>query len=130
MLTKAKPNLRLFWGVTISHAVKNYYIILNVYSLHLVSKQSRSSEFLYSVNSNAHMMPFRIFDVPYMQKFCTVNILEYHPSSSNTCTTHSHVLSCVRAWFRDSAGNMDFYQISFSQSESTISHESIILADN
>ena len=36
------------------------------------------------------------------------------------------VPSRVRAWFHDSAGDIDFYQMSLSQSESTILHESII----
>ena len=35
-----------------------------------------------------------------------------------------HVLG--RAWFRDSAGAIDFYQMSNTQSKSTILHESII----
>ena len=48
----------------------------------------------------------------------------YHPSSSNI--TRCQVPSRVRAWFRDLAGDIDFYQMSLSQSESTILHESII----
>ena len=51
--------------------------------------------------------------------------LEYHPSSRNI--TRCQVPSRVRAWFHDSAGDIDFYQMSLSQSESTILHESIIL---
>ena len=40
-------------------------------------------------------------------------------------TKFHHVL---KAWFHDSAGDIDFHQMSFSQSESTIIlHESIIL---
>ena len=36
------------------------------------------------------------------------------------------VPSGVRVWFHDSAGDIDFYQMSISQSESTILHESIL----
>ena len=36
----------------------------------------------------------------------------------------------VRAWFHNSAGDIDFYQMSLSQSESTILHESIILRNS
>ena len=95
----------------------------------LVSKQSRSSKYLfcisYSVCSNSHTTPVRIYGEPYVHKFCAVNIfLEYHPSSSTI--TRYQVPSRVRAWFRDSAGDIDFYQMSLSQSESTILHESII----
>ena len=84
----------------------------------------------YSVYSNAHTTPVRIYGEPYAHKFCAVDnfqILEYHPSSSNI--TRSHVPSRVRAWFHDSAGVIDFYQMSLSQSEKTILHESIILKD-
>ena len=34
--------------------------------------------------------------------------------------------SRVRAWFQDSVGDIDFYQMSLSQSESTFLHENII----
>ena len=47
--------------------------------------------------------------------------LEYHPLSSNI--THCQVPSRVTAWFHDSVGDIDFYQMS---SESTILNESII----
>ena len=47
-----------------------------------------------------------------------------HPPSSNI--THCQVPLRVRAWFHASAGDTDFYQMSLSQSESTILHESII----
>ena len=50
---------------------------------------------------------------------------EYQPFSSNI--TRCQVPSRVRAWFNDSAGNIDFYQMFLSQSESTtFIHESII----
>ena len=80
----------------------------------------------YSINSNAHTTPVRIYGEPYAHKFWAVDIfLEYRQSSSNI--TPCQVPSRVRAWFHDSAGDIDFYQMSFSQSESTILHESIIL---
>ena len=40
--------------------------------------------------------------------------------------TRCQVPSRVRAWFHDSAGDIDFYQMSLSQLESIILHESII----
>ena len=51
-------------------------------------------------------------------------LLENHPSSNNM--TRCQVPSSVRAWFHDSADDIDFYQMSLSQSESTVLHESII----
>ena len=51
-------------------------------------------------------------------------LFEYYLSSSNI--TRCQVPSCVRAWFRDSVGDIFFYQMSLSQLESTILHESII----
>ena len=72
------------------------------------------------------MTPLRIYGEPYTHKFCAVDIfLEYHLSSSNI--TRCQVPSRVRAWFHDSAGDIDFYQMSLSQSESNILHESVIL---
>ena len=41
--------------------------------------------------------------------------------------TRCQVPSRVIAWFRDSAGDIDFYKISLSQSESFILHQSILL---
>ena len=55
----------------------------------------------------------------------SIFFLEYHPSSSNI--TRCQVPSRVRAWFHDSAGDIDFYPMSLSQSESTILHERIIV---
>ena len=42
----------------------------------MVAKQSRSSEYLsyYSVNSNAHTTPVRIYGETYAHKFCAVDI--------------------------------------------------------
>ena len=54
--------------------------------------------------------------------------LENHPSSSNI--TGCQVPSHVRVWFHDSADDIAFYQMSYSQSESTILHESIISNNN
>ena len=51
--------------------------------------------------------------------------IKYHPSSSDI--TRCQVPSPFRSWFHYSAGDIDFYQMSLSQSESTILHESIIL---
>ena len=70
----------------------------------------------YSVNSNAHTTPVRII-------LRSRYFLEFHPSSSNI--TRCQVPSRVRAWFHDSAGDINFYQMSLSQSESTILHECI-----
>ena len=68
----------------------------------------------------------RIYGETYAHKFCAVDIFfEYRPPSSNiTCC---QVPSPARAWFQDSAGDIDFYQMSLSQSESTILHDSLIL---
>ena len=72
------------------------------------------------------MTPVRIYGEPYGHKFCAVYIfLEHFPSSSNI--TRWQVPSCVRAWFHDSAGDIGFYQMSLSQSESFILHETMIL---
>ena len=49
----------------------------------------------------------------------------FHPSLSNI--TRCQVPSRVRVWFHDSAGDIDFYPMSLSQSELTILHESKIL---
>ena len=66
----------------------NIHIILNVnlkHCLHYVWFKNISCEvniwvwISYSVNSNAHMTPVRIYGEPYAHKFCTVTIfLEYH----------------------------------------------------
>ena len=72
------------------------------------------------------MMPLRISGEPYVHKFCTVGryLLEYNQLSSNiTCC---QIPSSVRVLFLDSASDIDFCQMSLSQSESTIKHESII----
>ena len=108
--------------------VQSIFIIL--YSLGLVSKQSRSSEYwrLYFLlrkckrsyyssqnlwwTANAYILRSRYF-------------LEYHPSSSSI--TRCQVPSRVRMWFHDSMGDIDFNQMFLSQSESTILHECIIL---
>ena len=41
--------------------------------------------------------------------------------------TRCQVSSRFRAWFQDSEGNIDFLQMTLSQTESTILHESMIL---
>ena len=45
-------------------------------------------------------------------------VKQYHPLPFS--------ITCYRAWIHDSVGDIDFYQKSLSQSESTILHESII----
>ena len=75
----------------------------------LVSKQSRSSKYLfcisYSVCSNSHTTPVRIYGEPYVHKFCAVNILfgispvvkHYNPlPSSITCWG---VVSWFSGWY-------------------------------
>ena len=46
----------------------------------------------------------------------SIFILDHHPSTSNV--TRCKVPSRVKAWFHDSADDIDFYQMSLSQSES------------
>ena len=98
----------------------------------LVSKQSRPGECL------SLYFVLRTFKRSYdasQNLWCTVRpsilrsryFLEYHPSSSNIA--HCQVPSRVRAWFHDSAGDINFYHMSLSQSELTILHESIIYTD-
>ena len=65
--------------------------------------------------SNAHTTPVGIYSEPY----CAVDIFF---KNINRC----HVPSRVRAWFPDSADDIDFYQMFLNQSESTILHESEI----
>ena len=54
----------------------------------------------YKLNSMVHVI-------------CFSGFFSYHPSSSNI--TRRQVPSRVRAWFYDSAGDIDFYQMSLSQ---------------
>ena len=88
MLTEGEPRLTLVfegWQFPLfsSRAVNNYYIILNVnqiYRLHYVWFQNNPGHVnilvctSYSVNSNIHMTPVRIYGEPYAHKFCTVDI--------------------------------------------------------
>ena len=63
-------------------------------------------------------MPVRIYGELYMHKILhSWYFLEYHQSSSNI--THCQDPSRVKAWLYDSAGDIDFYQMFLSQSEST-----------
>ena len=77
------------------------------------------------VNSNAHTTPVWIYSEPYAYKFSAVdifwNITRRHAISP--VPKFHHLLGHV---FCDSAGDIDFYQMSLSQLESTILHESII----
>ena len=58
------------------------------------------------------------------KKFAQSIFFGISPMSSNI--TRCQVPSRVRAWFNDSAGNIDFYQMFRSQSEFTSLHESKI----
>ena len=81
---------------------------------------------LYSVNSNAHTTPVRNYGEPYTQQFCAVDIFfEFTRRQAISFVAKFH--HALKVWFHDSAGDIDFDQISLSQSESTILHESIIL---
>ena len=66
-----------------SRAVNNYYIILNFNQIHrLIYVWFRNNPgqvnilvcILYSVNSNAHMTPVRIYGELHTHKFCAVDI--------------------------------------------------------
>ena len=100
MSTEAKPISRV-----------NYFI-LNVnqfHRLHYVWFQNNPGQ----VNK---IQTVKIYGVLYPHKFYAVEIfLEYHPSSNNI--TRCQVPLCVGAWFHDSADDIDFYQMSLSQSE-------------
>ena len=70
-------------------------------------------------------MPVRMYGELYTHKICAVDFFFYHPSSINfiCCPSTSH----AKVGFHDSAGDIDFYKMSLSQSESTIFHKHIIL---
>ena len=87
-------------------------------TLRLVSKQSMSSENL------SWYFVLRIFKRSMVNRMLSRYFLEYQQSSRNII--RCQVPSRVRAWFHDSAGDIEFYQMSLSQSESDILHESII----
>ena len=73
------------------------------------------------------MTPVRIYGEPYVHKFWAVDIfwnITRRQAISPIAKFH------VRAWFHDSASDVDFYQMSLSQLESSILHESIILVYN
>ena len=56
----------------------------------------------YSVNSNSHTTPVRIYGEPYSHKFCAVDIFfKNHPSSSNItrCQVPSREKACMVSWF-------------------------------
>ena len=84
----------------------------------------RSSEYCVCIYSNAHTTPVRIYGEPYAHKFCAVdnfwNITRRQVISP--IATFHHVLG--RGFV---IPRFDFYQMSPSQAESTILHESIIL---
>ena len=77
--------------------------------------------------SNAQMTPCcQIYDEPYAHKFCAVDIFS-NITRQQGKITRCQVPSHLREWFNNSAGDIDFYQIILSQSESTIFYESMIL---
>ena len=92
-------------------------LIKYIATLHLISKQSKSSQvnipvcISYSVNSNAHTTPVKIY---HNGEFCAVDIfwnITPRQAISPIAKFH-HVLGpCFM---------IDFYQMTFSQSESTI----------
>ena len=70
-----------------------------------------------SVPSNAQRMLVRIYGVPCMHEFCAVDVfwnITRRQAISPVNKSH-YVLE-----FNDSAGDIDLYQMSLSQSESTI----------
>ena len=80
----------------------------------------------YYVKSNALTTPVRIYGEPYAHKFCTVDIfwnITRRQAISPVANSH-HVLG--RGFMIQHDSWFDFYQMSLSQSESTILHESII----
>ena len=111
---EAKPRLTLvFEGgqfpMLPSCADNIYYIILNViwiHHLHYVWYQNNPGQvkicvcISYSIYSNAHTTPVRIFGEPYTHKFCAVDIFW----NITRCLVPSH----VKAWFHDSAGDINF----------------------
>ena len=70
-------------------------------------------------------MPVRIYGELYAHKLCAVDIF-WNITRRQVIVTRCQVSSHVRAWFHDSAGDIEFYQMSLSQSKSIILHESII----
>ena len=103
-----------------SRAVNIYYIILNI----SVIKSIHLLHYFWFQIQVKWIFVF-VFSTPYAHKFCAVDIfLEYHPSSNNI--TRCQVSSRVSAWLHDPSGDIHFYQMSLSQSESTFLHESII----
>ena len=70
--------------------------------------------------TNAHTTLARIYGEPYAHKFCAVD------NCWNITRRPFQVPLRVRVRFHDSVGDIDFYQMSLSQSESTMLHESVI----
>ena len=66
----------------------------------------------------------RIYGEQYAHQFCVVKtFLEYHPPGS--FIPRCQIPSLTREWFYEWVGDIDFYKMFPSQSESTIFHESI-----
>ena len=72
----------------------------------------------YSVYLNAHTTPVRIYGEPYAHKFCAVD--------NFWNITRRQAISTVIKFHHVLGRGIDFYQMSLSQSESIILHESII----
>ena len=63
-------------------------------------------------------MPVKIYGEPHVHKFCAVDI--FWNITCGQAISDYHLLpipSRVGAWFHDIAGDIDFYQMSLSQSE-------------
>ena len=77
----------------------------------------------FSVYSNAQMTLVRIYGEPYAH-FCTVDIVWIitRRQAISPVAKSDHVLGCCLMI----RGDIDFYQMFFSQSESTILHQRII----
>ena len=73
----------------------------------------------YSVNSNAPTTPVRIYGEPYAHKFCVVDIF-WNITRNHAISPPVKFTLRVRALCHDSAGDIDFDQMSLSQSEITI----------
>ena len=118
-------------------AVNNYLIILNIWKLY---KYIVYITFCFKTISVKWLFEFvfrylLIQTIIRRQSESLVNrlrlnytepifFLEYHPSSINII--RCQVPSRVRAWFRDLAGDIDFYQMTLGQSESIVLYESVI----
>ena len=136
LLTEAKPRLTVVfrgWQLHCYTLVQSIFIILTntLSTLYGPGWVNICVRILYTVHSNAQIWLIRIYSEAYGHMLCTVDFIfffGYHPWSS--IFTRCQVPSHIGAWFHDSAGDNDFYQMFLSQSESTFLNDSIILTDN